>query len=139
MKPRKERDTWTKRYADWTRKHGSTLQCSPALGVLAFIAVSGVVIYIYRKVILTTLITAVAAAVSVALLTGAVVLTISTVRWYRRRAKAMAADPSGAVALATVTDDADTAAISREADWLAGAGSELVFDKDGNLHAKSAK
>jgi ethanolamine utilization protein EutP (predicted NTPase) len=99
--------------------------------------VAGAVIYVYRQVILTTLLTAVAAAVSVALLVGAVALTVSTVRWYRRRAKAMAAEPSGAVALATVTDDADTAAISAEADWLAGAGSELVFDKDGNLHAKS--
>lgn len=139
MKPLKERDTWTKRYADWCRKRAGTAQCSPALMIIGLIVVAGAVIYVYRQVILTTLITAVAAAVSVALLVGAVALTVSTVRWYRRRAKAMAAEPSGAVALATATDDAETTAISREADWLADAGSELVFDKDGNLRAKSGK
>jgi hypothetical protein len=139
MKLRKERDTWTKRYADWCRKQASTANCSPALMVLGMIVVAGAVIYVYRQVILTTLLTAVAAAVSVALLTGAVALIVSTVRWYRKRSRAMAAEPSGAVALATATDDEEATAISREADWLADAGSELVFDKDGNLRAKSAK
>jgi len=137
MKRRKERDTWTKRYADWCRKQGSTAQCSPAFGVLAILVVMGAVIYVYRQVIMTTIITAVLAAVGVAACVGAVAFTVSTVRWYRKRQKLMAADPSGATALATVTDDADVAAIGAEADWLAEAGSELVFDKDGNLHAKT--
>ena len=140
MRQRKEgKDTWTKRYADWCRKQGSTAQCSPALGVLAFIVVAGAVCYVYRQVILTTLITAALAAVSVAVLGFAVAVTVSTTRWYRKRQKAMAAEPSGAVALATIAGDEDTAAITKEADWLADAGSELVFDKDGSLHAKSAK
>jgi len=137
MRQRKEEDTWTKRYADWCRKQGSTAQCSPALGVLAFLVVFGCVVYVYREVIMTTIITAVLAAVGVALCVGAVAFTVSTLRWYRKRSRAMAADPSGATALATATSDADVEAIGAEADWLADAGSELVFDKDGNLHAKT--
>jgi hypothetical protein len=137
MKRHEERDTWTRRYADWCRKQGSTTQCSPALGVAAGIVVFAAVVYIYREVIITTI--EVAALAAAGVLTFGVVLavTISTLRWYRKRAKAMAADPSGATALATATGDADVKAISREADWLADAGSELVFDKEGNLHAKT--
>jgi len=134
---RKERDTWTKRYADWCRKQGSTAQCSPALGVLGILVVMGTVIYVYRQIIMTTIITAVLAAVGVAVFVGAVAFAVSTWRWYQKRQKLMAADPSGAVAIQTVTDDADVKAIGAEADWLADAGSELVFDKDGNLHAKT--
>ena len=66
-----------------------------------------------------------------------IALLVSTLRWYRKREKLMAARPDAAVALATATSDKDATALSEEADWLADAGSELVFDKDGNLHAKT--
>ena len=128
------------RYADWTRRRGGTLQCSPALGVLAALVVSGAVIYVYREVILTTLITAAIAAVSVAVFGFAVTFTVSTLRWYRKRQRLMAADPSGGVALATAEVPAatlsDVEAISREADELAEDGMELVFTSDGSLKAK---
>lgn len=137
MKRHEEEDTWTKRYADWCREQGRTAQCSPAFGVIGILAVLAAVIYVYRQVIMTTIITAVFAAVGVAVFVGAIALTLNTLRWYRKRARLMTADPSGATALATATDDADVKALSAEADWLAGAGSELVFDKDGNLHAKT--
>ena len=127
------------RYADWTRRRGGTLQCSPALMVLAAIVVFGAVCYVYRQVIITTIETALFAAGATVAFGAVVVVTVSTWRWYLKRQKAMAAEPSGAVALATATDDEETTAISREADWLADAGSELVFDKDGNLRAKTAK
>ena len=125
------------RYAEWCRRRGGTLQCSPALGVIAAIAAFGIVVYVYRQVIITTIEVALFAAAAAAVFTGAVAFAISTFRWYRKRAKLMAADPSGAVALATATDDKDVKEISREADWLADAGSELIFDKEGNLHAKT--
>lgn len=126
-------------YAEWTRRHGATLQCNPVLLIPAVLVVIGVIIYVYREIILTTILTAVLAAVGVAVMVGALALTLNTLRWYRRRAKLMAADPSGATALATATDDADVTAISAEADLLADKGMELVFDKDGNLHAKTGR
>lgn len=137
MKQRK--DTWTERYADWCRRQGSTAQCNPVLLIPVFLVIVGCVIYVYRQLIITTILTAVLAAVGVAVFVGAVALTLNTVRWYRRRVRLMAADPSGATALASATDDTEVAAISAEADLLASEGMELVFDKDGNLHAKTGK
>ena len=132
-------DTWTRRYADWCRKQGGTAQCSPALGALAAILVFGAVVYVYREVIITTILTALFAAAGVVALLAVLAVTVSTLRWYRKRQRAMAADPSGAVAVETVTDDEDVRAISREADWLADAGAELVFDSEGNLRAKTGR
>src|SRR4249919_894173 len=74
------------RYATWTRKQASTAQCSPALAAAGIVVVMGIVIYVYRQVIMTTIIDAVLAAVGVALFVGAVALTLSTIRWYRRKA-----------------------------------------------------
>jgi len=137
MRQRKERDTWTKRYGDWCRRQGRTAQCSPALGVLGMIVVFAGVIYVYRQIILTTIMTAVLAALGVALMVGAVALTVNTVRWYRKRERAMALDPSASAALDYLPDrDLDRETLRREVDWLADAGSELVFDSEGNLHAK---
>jgi hypothetical protein len=126
------------RYATWTRKQASTAQCSPALAAAGFIVVMAAVIYVYRQVILTTIITAALAAVSVAVFIGAIALTISTIRWYRKKAAAerarMVAAPVTMVPSwpteARVTDDAEAAAISEEAEWLAG-GVELAFSPDG--------
>ncbi len=137
MRQRKERDTWTFRYAEWCRRQGRTTQCNPVLLIPVAIVVFGVMVYVYRQVIITTLITAVLAALAVTAFVSIIALLISTLRWYRKREKLMAARPDAAVALATATSDKDATALSEEADWLADAGSELVFDKDGNLHAKT--
>jgi hypothetical protein len=137
-------DTWTRkvlhRYAEWTRGRANTTQCSPVLGVIAAIVVFAIIVYTYREVIITTVETAIFAALGTAAFAGVLMLTVSTLRWYRKRAKLMKANPSAGVALATVESPAtvdDVTAISREADWLADAGSELVFDKEGNLRAKT--
>lgn len=131
-------DTWTKRYANWTIKQGSTAQCSPALAAAGLVVCAGIVIYVYRQVIMTTIITAVIAAVSVCVFTGAIALTISTLRWYRRQAarqrEAMAAPVTMVPAWPgehRTADDADAKAISDEADWLAS-GVELAFSPDGD-------
>lgn len=124
------------RYANWTHKQASSAQCSPALAVLGLVAAFAVVVYVYRQVIMTTVIDAVLAAVGVALFTGAVVLTISTIRWYLRQSRARAATVTivdsklEPVDWPTPATDADVAAISDEAAWLAG-GVELAFSPDG--------
>jgi hypothetical protein len=130
-------------YANWTRKQASTAQCSPALAAAGLVVAIGIVIYVYRQVILTTIITAALAAVSVAVLIGALALTISTLRWYRRKAADEHARMAAPITMVPswptedrVTDDADAAAISKEAEWLAS-GVELAFSPDGKtLKAK---
>jgi hypothetical protein len=125
-----------KRYAAWTRKQASTAQCSPALGVLAMIIAFAVTVYIYRQVILTTIIDAVAAAVGIAIFTGAVAVTISTIRWYRKKEKKVQAEIISSTMEPVPTTDNAEQAISDEADWLAS-GVELAFSPDGKtLKAK---
>lgn len=113
------------------RKQGRSAQCSPALGILGIIVAAGIVCYVYRQVILTTLITAVLAAVSVAVLIGTVAIVLSTLRWYRRQPKEakLPADPQDWPA------PTEEEAIERDADLLAS-GVELSFDPDGNLKVK---
>jgi hypothetical protein len=119
------------RYAEWTRKRASTAQCSPALAALGCVVVFAIVVYVYRQVIMTTIIDAVLAAVGVALFTGAVAVTISTIRWYRRKAAQEAsAKPAEDIHWPMPTDDAGVAAIHDEAEWLAS-GVELAFSPDG--------
>jgi hypothetical protein len=120
----------------WMLRQSTQMNCSPALGVLAIIVVMAITCYVYRQVILTTIETAVLAAVGVAVFTGVIAVTISTLRWYRKRQKAMAADPSGATAMATLATDKSVAQISAEADLLAQEGTEMVFAPDGSLHVK---
>jgi len=130
-------------YAAWCRKRAGTAQCSPALAAAGCLVVLAAVIYVYRQVILTTIITAVIAAVSVCVLVAAVAVTLSTLRWYRRRAADERARMAAPVTMVPdwnpadrVSDDADAAAISEEADWLAS-GVELAFSPDGKtLKAK---
>lgn len=132
-----------KRYAEWCRKRASTAQCSPVLGVLGILAVAAAVVYVYRQVILQTLLTALLAIAAVAAIVALGALTLSTVQWYRRRAAALAAAiPAPATAEPQDTPnwpgqstEADEAAISEEADWLAS-GVELAFGPDGSLKAK---
>jgi hypothetical protein len=124
------------RYAQWTRRQASSAQCSPALAVLGMVVAFAVVVYIYRQVILTTVITAALAAVSVAVFVGAIALTISTLRWYRKRSRAVTAEIVDSKLeppdtwTRRRTDDAEVAAISDEAEWLAS-GVELAFTPDG--------
>lgn len=124
------------RYAQWTRRQASSAQCSPALGILALIAAFAVTVYIYRQVILTTILDAVLAAAGVAVFVGTIMVTISTIRWYRKRQKVVTAqiidskmEPTD-IHWPKQTDDAEVAAISDEAEWLAS-GVELAFSPDG--------
>lgn len=125
------------RYAQWTRKQASSAQCSPALGILALIVAFAVTVYIYRQVILTTILDAVLAAAGVAVFVGTIMVTVSSIRWYRKRQRAVKAEIVSSTmeplpdTWTKTTDDADTAAISAEADWLASTGVELAFSPDG--------
>lgn len=120
-----------RRYAEWCRRQGKTAQCSPVLGVLGILFVMAVVIYTYRQIIVTTIIDAVLAAVGVAIFVATIAVTISTIRWYRKKSAVPRAEIiSSETVPIKPTTDADTAAISDEADWLAS-GVELAFGPDG--------
>ena len=106
--------------------------------MLGLIVAFAIVVYVYRQVIMTTIIDAVLAAVGVALFIGGVALSISAFRWYRRQHRALKAE---AVVVDSKleppdtwtrrrTDDEEVAAISDEAEWLAS-GVELAFSPDG--------
>lgn len=132
------------KYANWCRKRASTAQCSPVLGVLGILVVVAAVVYVYREVILQTLLTALLAIVAVAAIVALGALTLSTVQWYRRRARRLAAAiPAPATAEpqdtpnwpGQPTTDEEAKALSDEADWLAS-GVELAFGPDGKLKAK---
>jgi hypothetical protein len=126
-----------KRYAAWCRRHGSTMQCNPVMLIPIAIVALAITCYIYREVILTTLLIGVLALASVAFASGCIAITVNTVRWYRAKAKAERATMVPAAPAAELeTTDADAAAIAREADWLAS-GVELAWSPDGkSLRAK---
>lgn len=136
-----------KGYAAWCRKRGATAQCSPALVFLACLIGAAAVIYVYREVILQTLI---AAGIVIGIVCGVSILvafTVNFLRWSKRqqvkRVDAyIAANPltaDGEPVTAPVTD-AETEAISKDADWLAGEGVELAWSPDGKtLKAKDDK
>jgi hypothetical protein len=132
-----------KRYAEWCRRQGASAECNPAVMVLGLLVAAGVVIYIYRQMILETILVALLAIAAVSVSVGLAVLTISSVRWYRRkRREAVAAIPAAdtwtapnAAEWAMNRPATDAAAISEEADWLAS-GVELAFGPDGKLKAK---
>jgi hypothetical protein len=127
-------------YRDWVLKRAGTAQCSPALMVLGLIVVACIIAYVYRQMIINTLIMAGIVIGSVCGAAVVIALTVNFLRWNHRRAKA-SIDQALATPLepqdtvpGTVTEE-DAAAISREADWLAS-GVELAFDPDGKLKAK---
>lgn len=134
-----------RRYAQWTRRQASSAQCSPALVLLGCIAAFAVVVYVYRQVILTTIEDAVLAAAGVAVFTGTILVTISTLRWYRKRQRAVTAEivssklESIPDTWTKTTDEVEVKAISDEAEWLAS-GVELAFSPDGkSLVARDKK
>lgn len=109
-------------------KQASRVQCSPALGIAGTIIAIGFVAYIYRQVIINTVVTAL---IAMGCIVGGIALIAfiaSTVRWQVRRHREVPApidiDPEPAPA------ESDKEAITREADWLAG-GVELAFSPDG--------
>lgn len=72
-----------KSYADWCRKRGSSAQCSPGAIVLGLIVVVAIVCYVYRQVILDTLIMI---GIGVGILCGvtlAIAITINALKWRR--------------------------------------------------------
>lgn len=142
-------------------RSASRANCSPVLGVLAFLVAMGITIYIYRDAIVHAIIIA---GEATGIVCGSAILisiTFNTVMWYRRRAKAAqdaqavpASSPSrfmdglhyhgvspasagpGKSPLVPTTIDAEEA-ITAEADWLAAEGVELAFSPDGKtLKAK---
>lgn len=79
------------RYAAWCRKQGSSAQCSPGAIVLGLIAVVAIVCYVYRQVILDTLIMV---GIGVGILCGsalAIAITANALKWRRVHAAELAA------------------------------------------------
>jgi hypothetical protein len=128
-----------KRYADWCRKRGATMQCNPVMLIPIAIIAIAITGYIYREVIFTTLLLAVLAVASLAFATGCIALTVNTFRWYRNRAaqaRTAEAKAHGTLAAEPVATDDAEADITAEADWLAS-GVELAWSPDGKtLRAK---
>jgi hypothetical protein len=130
-------------YRGWVLKRAKTAQCSPALMVLGMIVVACIVAYVYREIIIHTLIMA---GIAVGIVCGTAVIvafTVNFLRWSRRQqvkrvdALIAASQPDGEpqdTVPGTVTEE-DAKAISEEADWLAS-GVELAFGPDGSLKTK---
>ena len=117
----------------WMLRSCSSAQCSPALGLFGCIVVFALTVYVYRQVILTTIIAAVEAALGITIFTVTVVLVLHVLRWHRADKRAHAVLQGTAEEVAT---DSTVAAIANEADWLAAEGTELAFDEEGNLKVK---
>jgi hypothetical protein len=108
--------------------------------VAGTVVVACIVAYIYREVIIHTLIMAGIAVGIVCGLIAIVVLTVNFLRWSKREQHkrvnaAIEAGRAAAAVEAEPIDDEKAKEIAREADWLAS-GVELAFDPDGKLKAK---
>jgi cation transporter-like permease len=112
------------KYKRWTIRQANTAQCSPALGVLVGIIVLGVMVYVYRRVVLETLL------IGSIGLTVIMILTLGTALGLAIRRHRAEAEPEPAMVPVAATDG-DVAAITKEADWLATEGVELAFSPDG--------
>jgi hypothetical protein len=80
-----------KSYAAWCRKQGASAQCSPGAIVLGLLAVVAIVCYVYRQVILDTLIMI---GIGVGILCGcalAIAITINALKWRRVHAAELTA------------------------------------------------
>lgn len=107
------------------------------LGLIAF----AITVYLYRHIILETLIALAEAAGLILLIMGVVALTINAVRWNRRRSKAAIANATGIPVEAQPPGElipgADKDQMERDAKWLANPGTELAWSPDGkSLRAK---
>jgi len=100
-------------------------QMSPALSVLVAIVGICAIVYVYRRVIIDTLLTMLIAIGLFGLVLAALAFAFSSIRWFRRRA-ALQRATEPAIALA----EADRAEMAQDANWLAG-GVELAFTPDG--------
>jgi hypothetical protein len=127
-------------YAAWCRKRGATAQCNPVFMVIGVIVAAVIACYIYRQVIIDTLLFGLLVIGTAAATGAAVALAVSTVRWYRERARVERARLAVPVTAEPETATlADEEAIEAEADWLAS-GVELAFSPDGKtLKAKTGK
>jgi hypothetical protein len=148
------------RYRGWVLRRARTAQCSPALVVLGMLVALGIVIYIYRELILRTIEIALLAAFTVAAVTAAIAVTLNTIKWYRRRtamdrqAQARTPEDVGTVAgLALATGDpasavrvldakpydsvsAEADRMAEEADWLEADEVDLAVGPDGKLKVR---
>lgn len=98
-------------------------QMSPALSVLVCIIGVCAIVYVYRRVIIDTLLTMLMAIGLFGLVLASLAFTFSSVRWFRRRRRL-------AAAASLEAGPADVAAMTADADFLAG-GVELAFTPDG--------
>jgi hypothetical protein len=154
------------RYRGWVLRRARTAQCSPALVVLGMLVALGVVIYIYRELILRTIEIALLAAFTVAAVTAAIAVTLNTIKWYRRRTAmdrqvqvidtktpdgiatvagmALATgDPESAIRVLdakpydAVSAEADS--MAGEADWLSAEEVDLAIGRDGKLKVRDSR
>jgi hypothetical protein len=126
------------------RRAAGRANCSPALIVLGMLVVVAAVCYVYRQVIIDTLLTVLIAAGCVAGIVIAVAVTLNGVKWHRRKAlehaSALAALPEPDLTGTPFGPEVtvmDVKRIGAEADWLAAEGSELAFTDDGKLVVKN--
>jgi hypothetical protein len=133
-------------YARWTIRQGSTVQCSPAFGVLAMVVAVVIVGYIYRELIIHVIeFAAITAAV-------VVVLTVATILIVRAWRRPLTLEPemlAGQALLQGRAADAErismeadymaTRAIGGEAEWLAAEQVNLALDEDGKLLVQDSR
>ncbi len=141
------------RYAEWCRRRAGTAQCSPALIFLGMFLALGIVIYIYRQVIITTVLVTLIAVGSVALTAALVAVTLNTIRWHRRRtiAHQLALQNAGTTVPAVVdvdgvrvidgrvVDEKAARTMEAEAGWLEADEVDLSMGPDGKLKVRDSR
>jgi hypothetical protein len=147
----------------WMVRRSTRLACSPSAVIFGIFIAAGIVVYVYREVILRTIELALFATLTIALMTGVTALALQVIR-YRRRVMAeiagqgaagqktivrqaepeLVAIPASAVQQPStqaseqkVTGEAD--AMAAEAGYLDASEVELSMDKDGKLLVRDSR
>jgi|SRR5215471_14576409 len=103
------------------------IQMSPALSVLILVVGICAIVYVYRRIIIDTLLTMLLAIGLLAAVIFSLAFIASSIRWYRRRRKLAAGTQP-----MPVLGESDRDEMAKDADWLAGSGVELAFSPDGS-------
>jgi hypothetical protein len=134
----------------WMERRAGTANCSPALVVLGCVIAIAITCYIYRHIIIETLIAFAAAAGILLLLVAVIALVVNARRYQKRRTQALIdaplakdtepmtqlAEPIDGSPVAAMPKPVDAEAMARTAEWLAEEGTELAWTSDGKLVAK---
>jgi len=115
----------------WMERQCGRANLPPAVVALGGVIALAITVYIYRHIIIETLITLLEAIGLLAVLLGAIAIAVNAVRWNRRRTKAAIEGELRSHGVLAPGPDADQAAMSTEADWLAAPGTELAWSPDG--------